>query len=70
MAKKAVDLRETLGDLLDAFREIESMLDGWAECGPEGLTAEERRRKRAAVRIYDNAQKVWLATATGGDDVD
>ena len=70
MAKKAVDLRETFGELLDAFREIESMLEAWAACGPEGMSPDERRRKRAAERVFDAAQRAWLAMPKGGDHAD
>ena len=61
-------LVEALGQLLDAYEDVEIMLDVWASFGPECETKEEKKKHRAANKVRDAAQKLHLQATTKQND--
>jgi hypothetical protein len=59
--KKATyeELVMALCDSIDAYTEIDDMLVSFASCGPEGMTKNEKRRRREAEKNHDKAEAVW-----------
>ena len=43
--------RPDLGEVADALSDMIDLADAWATCGPEGYTADERRRRNRADRV-------------------
>jgi hypothetical protein len=52
-------LIEALGNLLDAYATIDEMLDSFASCGPEGMTAPERKRQRTSNNTRNKIQRLY-----------
>jgi hypothetical protein len=51
-------LADELLAMLDAFNDVNEMLDAWASAGPEGMTPAERKRQRTAERVAERARNI------------
>lgn len=52
-------LRDALGQMLCEYSDVDAMLDGFAQCSPEGMTPDEAKRQRESNKKRDRIAKLY-----------